>query len=300
MRWQPARSSDARTTAARGARPETDAGRDCRRSRPAPRAGTAGEPFVTELLRRVAGSAAERHGRRRSPADEWLVTNGLGGYAVGHDRRRAHAALSRAAGRGVCPAPLGRMMMFNHLCEQLRSPIGRRSFAGGRGRGPRPRLQTAPISTELRLENGPAGVALRSRGVHAGKARVHAVSSQYGAPDLSPARRSTATIRLRLRPGVALRGRHEAAVRAASPSRYTVRRSPIASRFASHDLPPLRMRFAAAGRFVLDGGRSTTSTTRGTQTAATSRDELWSPGYFRADLAPVRRGTLAASTEPWK
>src|SRR4051795_4285522 len=50
---------------------------------------------------------------------EWLVTNGLGGYASGTlsgaCTRRYHGLLIAAF-----PAPLGRMVMFNHLAEELR------------------------------------------------------------------------------------------------------------------------------------------------------------------------------------
>ena len=52
---------------------------------------------------------------------EWLVTNGLGGYAsgtiAGVCTRRYHGYLIAAL-----PAPLGRMMMLNHLIEQVRLP----------------------------------------------------------------------------------------------------------------------------------------------------------------------------------
>src|SRR5688572_6330545 len=52
---------------------------------------------------------------------EWLVTNGLGGYAsgtvAGVNTRRYHGLLVAAL-----PAPHGRIMMFNHLSEQLRLP----------------------------------------------------------------------------------------------------------------------------------------------------------------------------------
>ena len=50
---------------------------------------------------------------------EWLVTNGLGGYAsgtvAGAATRRYHGYLVAAL-----PAPLGRIMMLNHLTEQFR------------------------------------------------------------------------------------------------------------------------------------------------------------------------------------
>ena len=54
---------------------------------------------------------------------EWLVTNGLGGYAsgtvIGVSTRRYHGLLIAAM-----PAPLGRMMLLNHVSEQLRLPDG--------------------------------------------------------------------------------------------------------------------------------------------------------------------------------
>src|SRR5437660_1649029 len=52
---------------------------------------------------------------------EWLVTNGLGGYACG---TIAGAATLRYHGLLVAahPAPLGRLMMFNHLWEYVRLP----------------------------------------------------------------------------------------------------------------------------------------------------------------------------------
>ena len=64
-------------------------------------------------------------------AREWLVTNGLGGYAsgtvAGVATRRYHGLLIAAM-----PAPLGRMMMLNHLSEQLRlADADRRVSDGG-------------------------------------------------------------------------------------------------------------------------------------------------------------------------
>ena len=55
--------------------------------------------------------------------DEWLVTNGLGGYAAGTVggpcSRRFHGLLIASL-----RAPLGRTMMFNHLEETLEGPDG--------------------------------------------------------------------------------------------------------------------------------------------------------------------------------
>ena len=55
------------------------------------------------------------------PRREWLVTNGLGGYAsgtvAGVVTRRYHGLLVASL-----PAPLGRMVMLNHLLERVRLP----------------------------------------------------------------------------------------------------------------------------------------------------------------------------------
>src|SRR3954454_9952596 len=61
---------------------------------------------------------------------EWLVTNGRGGYAsgtiCGAATRRYHGLLIAAH-----TAPLGRLMMFNHLLEYLRLPSFRTVQFGG-------------------------------------------------------------------------------------------------------------------------------------------------------------------------
>ena len=55
------------------------------------------------------------------PRREWLVVNGLGGYAsgtvAGVVTRRYHGLLVAAM-----PAPLGRVVMLNHLLERVRLP----------------------------------------------------------------------------------------------------------------------------------------------------------------------------------
>src|SRR5438093_2882357 len=64
---------------------------------------------------------------------EWLVTNGLGGYASGTlggvASRRYHGLLIAAL-----PAPLGRRVMLNHLSELIRLPDGKTALLGGEER----------------------------------------------------------------------------------------------------------------------------------------------------------------------
>ena len=86
---------------------------------------------TNELIRRLTFTPEDAHG----DADpllrrEWLVTNGLGGFAScsvgGAPTRRHHALLVSAL-----PTPLGRTVMFNHLSEWVRTADGRRFLIGG-------------------------------------------------------------------------------------------------------------------------------------------------------------------------
>jgi glycogen debranching enzyme len=85
---------------------------------------------------------------------EWLVTNGLGGYASGTISgavtRRYHGLLVAAL-----PAPLGRTIMWSHVAEVLRfGPQDEVSLGGEeRARG-RLDLQGANHFKEFRLEQG--------------------------------------------------------------------------------------------------------------------------------------------------
>src|SRR5579862_5038863 len=75
---------------------------------------------------------ANKSGNRIDPLlmREWLVGNGLGGYAsgtlAGVASRRYHSLLIAAL-----PAPLGRQNMLNHLTEFLRFPDGSTVRFGG-------------------------------------------------------------------------------------------------------------------------------------------------------------------------
>src|SRR5262245_62050248 len=75
--------------------------------------------------REVPGSAPELLLGR-----EWLVTNGLGGYAsntvAGVPTRSYHGLLIAAL-----PAPLGRMLLLNDVSELVRLPGGKNVVFGG-------------------------------------------------------------------------------------------------------------------------------------------------------------------------
>ena len=78
---------------------------------------------MSDLIRRIPWPGRDDPERGRLATREWLVTNGLGGYASGTVStlmtRRYHGLLIAAL-----PAPLGRMNMLSHLHERLGLPDG--------------------------------------------------------------------------------------------------------------------------------------------------------------------------------
>src|SRR5689334_12108924 len=85
-------------------------------------------------------------------AEEWLVTNGMGGYAsgtvTGAITRRYHGLLIAAL-----PNPLGRMMILNGLSERLRLPDRTVAYTGAQELSSAP-TESALAVAEFRLEMG--------------------------------------------------------------------------------------------------------------------------------------------------
>src|SRR3954464_1352327 len=114
------------------------------------------------MTRRLLDSVVRRLQLPDNPEDrsatlldsEWLVTNGLGGYAcgtvAGANTRRYHGLLIAAH-----PAPLGRLMMWNHLTGTSPPPDSRGVAGGGTERvGGNFEVQGVDALTEFRLELG--------------------------------------------------------------------------------------------------------------------------------------------------
>ena len=81
-------------------------------------------------IHRTPWSLAERRNSPQLLRREWLVTNGLGGYASGTVSgictRRYHGLLVAAL-----QSPFGRMMMFNHIAEEISLSNGTRAILSG-------------------------------------------------------------------------------------------------------------------------------------------------------------------------
>ena len=226
---------------------------------------------------------------------EWLVPNGLGGYAAGTllgvPTRRYHGLLVAAL-----PNPAGRVMMLSSLAQQVRLADGRRFDVGWVP----PVMSTgyALELVEMRLELGlpvwvfdGGGITLERRLVMLhGQNTTMVTFHQVRGP----------SARLELRPALQFRG-HDEPVSTAVPEAYPLHA--IGARIellAPAPLPTLSLN-------VVSGARSTfvvepmlvpdlayqTEASRGYAAHGT----LYSPGRFRAALDG--RIALFASTQPW-
>jgi predicted glycogen debranching enzyme len=233
---------------------------------------------------------------------EWLVTNGLGGYASGTvggvATRRYHGLLVAAL-----PAPHGRTMTLTQLAEQIRLPDGSLVRLGGEERrGREPAIPAARHLRDFRLEMGlPVWTFDVGHGFLLEK-RVVLVHGQNTAHVSYRLARGGGQLRLKLQPSVHFRG-HDDPVSAPLAGPYSL--SAVDGRYElknASDLPPLRLALRGHNAALtveprlFDELLYRVEEDRGYE----STGEMWSPGYFRVDLAPGQNATLVASTEPWQ
>jgi predicted glycogen debranching enzyme len=230
---------------------------------------------------------------------EWLVTNGLGGYASGTVSgvitRRYHGILIAAL-----PVPFGRVVMLSHIAEQVRCENGSRHEIGGREwTGDSPDARGTGYLVEFRLEAGlPVwryevdGVVLEKR-----LFLTHMQNTVNVRYDLVG---GADRLELALRPSVNFRVQ-EAPV--SEPLQWPYEFRAIADRtelaLKGSELPPLRLKVVAGdATFTLKGKRIDNvlypvEERRGYH----ARGDLWSPGYSRVKLRAGQHATLVASTE---
>lgn len=232
---------------------------------------------------------------------EWIVTNGLGGYAsgtiAGVVTRRYHGLLVAAL-----PVPHGRTVMFTHLLEELRLPDGSMVTLGGEEREPgKPELFDAQHFRDFRLELGVpvwryelSGGIMEKRILMPYQQNTVMINYRLVAGDM--------TLRLHLRPSFHFLP-HEASVDAPLRRPYNVTGAGDRYEILPHqdDLPPLRMKlYGEASSLVQDGGRFRQIFYRVEHSRGyAAYGVLYNPGYFRANLAAGAPVTLMASTEDW-
>ncbi|QEH31601.1 Amylo-alpha-1,6-glucosidase [Aquisphaera giovannonii] len=245
-----------------------------------------------------------RSGAQGDPVDpllsrEWLVTNGLGGYASGTvsgvPTRRYHGLLVAAL-----PAPLGRVMMFNRLSERVLLPGGVAGRLGGLERGGSLKVHAAGSLVEFALEAGlpawryrvgPALIEKRILLPH-GQNTVHVTYRLLEGVEVA---RVTARI------GLNIRG-HDAPVSTPPKLPYTF--SMAGDRFevqAGPGCPTLRLHLWGTRPYMVLASEVTRDVYFRIEAGRGYSDtgDFWSPGAFRFNLRAGRDVTLGASAEPW-
>jgi predicted glycogen debranching enzyme len=220
---------------------------------------------------------------------EWLVTNGLGGFASatvsGEITRRYHGFLIAAL-----PAPQGRIVMLNDL-----------DVAVGRSDGSLASLRDSGRFVDFTLTMGLPSWRYEIDGMTIEKSVVmparHNIT-YIGFRLIGGAR----AVRLFLRPAVNFR-RIEAAVSEPLASGYALTADGQHYEIAAGSgLPVLRLMMSGCDgtSFTADGGsRHECDFVTEEQRGYDARGSLWSPGYFTVELRPDCIATLIAATEPW-
>jgi predicted glycogen debranching enzyme len=246
-------------------------------------------------VRRIAIPAAAGDGRAALLTREWLVTNGLGGYASGTiggpPSRRYHGLLIAA----LAP-PLGRRLVVTDIDETLETPGSARVPLTART----VEESAATPLEEFRLEAGLpvwryaiAGLVIEKRVVmpHGQNTTFVLYELLAGAP--------TARLAIEL---AAQHRSHDAPVDTSLPAEPRFKRVAAGHELIVGDLAPVRVRteparveLEPAPRWLAER-RYAIEESRGYSHCAPS----WTPGRFVVTLAAGEPAAIVASTEPWE
>jgi len=230
---------------------------------------------------------------------EWLVTNGRGGYAsgtvAGVATRRYHGTLVAAL-----PTPFGRTVMLNHLWEEVRLPSGEHARLGAHERADALQMHGVAWLTDFYLEQGLPVWRYEIDGYLLEK-RVMMPHMQNTVFVRFCLLKGDSPLHIRLRPSMHFRS-YEDAVSMPLTQPYGIRIIGDRYEFTREGFPTLRLRtFGRETAVVIDTTTESeivyrVESERGYEAIGT----LWTPGYFRADIAPRDHVTLVASTEDWE
>lgn len=229
---------------------------------------------------------------------EWLVTNGLGGYATGTvggtPTRVFHGYLV-----AVLPSPRGRTMVLNHLAETIVHPEDGASFPLNGLRTREEKFSGSPYLQNFRLESGMPVWTYQVAGLTVEK-RVYQPHRQNTTYINYSVVAGSGNVQLQLRPAINFRG-HEAPVSTpVKPYAVTFQNDRLEISADDEDLQ-LRLLHAGKDRYfyietqTLGGVQYEIEHDRGYNWEG----DLWSPGVYCANLSPSSDVTLVASTEPW-
>jgi predicted glycogen debranching enzyme len=229
---------------------------------------------------------------------EWIVTNGLGGYAsgtiAGLNTRRFHGWLIAAL-----PAPHGRMMMLNQIDETLRVEDRVYSLTAENLSRATHDDTVSPFLQSFHLENGLPVFTYESDEFTLEKrvTMVHRQNTTYITYRLVKGK----SVRLELRPGVDVR-QHEGSV--AGPKHADYRFTAVSGGYelsVASDIPELHFGWLGDNTsFQLALEEFNELRYRIEQSRGYDwKGNLWSPGCFSAQLAEGQRVSLVASAEDW-
>jgi glycogen debranching enzyme len=254
----------------------------------------AAAPAAAGPVRRLAirGSADERTALLQR---EWLVTNGLGGYAAGTiggaPTRRYHGLLIAAL-----PPPHGRQLLLTDLHEELYVSGERLGQLTARARED---LELVPL-TEFRLELGLPVWTYDLGGIIVEKRLLmphgqNTVQVLYELVEGADAARLDVAIAVHQRS-------HDATVATPFAPLRPLARTELGLELPLEELPPLKL-LVATSRIDYTERQATwperryaIEESRGYMDTA----EAWTPGVVTLELARRRPGALLASLEPWE
>jgi len=232
-------------------------------------------------------------GQRELINREWLVTNGLGGYAsgtlAGPPTRRYHSLLVAAL-----PAPLGRLALLAHLDERIRLQHLQQRRVGWLSR----REESSPVVvSDFRLVGGLPVWRYTFDEVVLEK-RLFMPNEQNSIFVTYTLVKAAETIRFGLRPMVAIR-MHEAPVDRTVPQEpVLVAHQRCLEVNAGEAVPTIRLAIRDhASAFTLETVTEGLHYELEEQRGYAADGSTWSPGYYKVDLAEHEQITFIASTE---
>src|SRR5688572_9273093 len=253
--------------------------------------------MTVAVARRIRVSPVETEALGSFLAREWLITNGLGGYAsstvAGVNTRRYHGILVAAL-----PNPLGRMVMLNQVEERVVTPQGDLLMLSGEERvGGRLEVPSARWLAEFRLERGLPVWEYRLPGVTIEKRcvlphRQNTVHLTYRILE------ADGYVQLELTPLVHFRG-YEAPVNAPHLEPYGFTIAERHYEIEAGELPPLRLAVRGGdAQFLGEAQRADDFIYRVEEARGYEYEgALWSPGHFQMTLGAQESVLLIASTE---
>jgi predicted glycogen debranching enzyme len=254
---------------------------------------------MPDILYRVAYRKSDAVPQESLLDKEWLVTNGLGGYASGSlagvITRGFHGYLVAAL-----PTPLGRIMMLNDLIERVDLENGESVQLSGEERVDTPlKTHGAQYLEEFCLEDGIPVWKFRFAEMLLEK-RVIMVHRQ-NTVHVNYRLRSGKAMNLTLRPSINFRP-HEAPVSTPLAGNYAFTVIEDTFEISSQtNIPPLRLMLHGRNKsLTMDRTRFHEVVYRIEESRGyAARGDLWSPGYFSVQLTPDDEVTLIASSESW-